>query len=41
VDLSATQGLVQAQLDSACGDKQTRLPAGLKPGASWPCAKEE
>lgn len=28
-DLSRTKGLTQAQLDLACGDANTRLPAGL------------
>ena len=28
-DLSRTQGLLQAQLDTACGDSETRLPIGL------------
>lgn len=36
-DLSAAKGLTQAQLDVACGDAKTRLPAGLKAPASWPC----
>jgi uncharacterized protein YjbI with pentapeptide repeats len=29
-DLSRAQGLTQAQLDAACGDTETRPPAGLK-----------
>ena len=41
VDLSTVVGLVQSQLDSACGNNLTKLPAGLKAPASWPCAKEE
>jgi uncharacterized protein YjbI with pentapeptide repeats len=28
-DLRRAKGLTQAQLDTACGDAQTRLPAGL------------
>jgi len=28
-DFSRAKGLTQAQLDSACGDAKTRLPAGL------------
>lgn len=28
-DFSRTKGLTQAQLDGACGDAKTRLPAGL------------
>ena len=30
-------GLAQWQIDMACGTAKTVLPAGLKPGASWPC----
>jgi uncharacterized protein YjbI with pentapeptide repeats len=41
VDLSMTLGLVQRQLDDACGDAGTKLPAGLKAPASWPCPKDE
>ena len=41
VDLSAALGLAQSQLDSACGDSQTKLPKGLKPSSSWPCPKEK
>lgn len=29
-DLSRAKGLTQAQLDLACGDAKTRLPAGLR-----------
>jgi len=29
-DLSRAIGLTQAQLDSACGDSETKVPAGLK-----------
>ena len=29
-DLTKTKGLTQAQLDQACGDKDTKVPAGLK-----------
>jgi uncharacterized protein YjbI with pentapeptide repeats len=29
-DLSRAKGLTQAQLDTACGDAKTRLPAGLR-----------
>lgn len=28
-DLTRTKGLTQAQLDAACGDAETRVPAGL------------
>lgn len=37
MDLSAATGLEQAQIDHACGDAGTKLPAGLKPGPTWPC----
>ena len=29
-DLTKVKGLTQAQLDAACGDSETRVPAGLK-----------
>lgn len=31
-DLRNARGLTQAQLDEACGDRQTRLPRGLRVG---------
>jgi len=34
-DLSRTRGLTQAQLDAACGDAETKVPAGL---AVHPCS---
>ena len=37
-DLSQALGLVQAQLEETCGDDTTKLPAGLAPPPSWPCA---
>jgi len=37
VDLSSATGLSQWQLDMACGDDKTMLPAGLKKPAQWPC----
>ena len=37
VDLSASTGLVQWQVDMACGDDKTALPAGLNKPAGWPC----
>jgi len=40
VDLSAAVGLEQGQIDIACGDGATRLPAGLSSPAAWPCAVE-
>jgi uncharacterized protein YjbI with pentapeptide repeats len=36
-DLSEVKGLVQAQLDIACGDARTRLPPGLSAPSGWPC----
>jgi uncharacterized protein YjbI with pentapeptide repeats len=36
-DLSAATGLVQWQVDMACGDDKTVLPAGLTKPAQWPC----
>ena len=41
VDLSGTRGLTQGQLEDACGDDATKLPAGLTKPATWPCAAEE
>lgn len=38
LDLSAASGLQQAQIDMACGDAATKLPAGLSVPANWPCA---
>lgn len=40
VDLSAAQGLQQWQIDLACGDDNTKLPAGINPGPDWPCGEE-
>lgn len=37
VDLSTATGLAQAQVDLACGDGTTRLPAGLAAPSTWPC----
>ncbi|WP_230172063.1 pentapeptide repeat-containing protein [Rhizobium sp. CECT 9324] len=37
VDLTGATGLTQWQVDMACGDAQTMLPAGLNKPASWPC----
>jgi uncharacterized protein YjbI with pentapeptide repeats len=37
VDLAAATGLTQWQLDMACGDAKTVLPAGLKKPKAWPC----
>ena len=40
LDLSAATGLEQAQVDLACGDDKTRLPAGLTTPSSWPCGTD-
>ncbi len=40
VDLSGVTGLEQTQLDLACGDSATILPAGLTAPARWPCSEE-
>ena len=37
VDLSTVKGLQQPQVDLACGDTKTKLPAGLTAPTSWPC----
>ena len=39
-DLSETTGLEQSQLDVACGDDATVLPAGLERPSSWPCSDD-
>jgi uncharacterized protein YjbI with pentapeptide repeats len=41
VDLAASTGLVQWQIDMACGNDKTVLPTGLKKPASWPCKFEQ
>ncbi len=40
LDLSAAQGLQQPQIDLACGDTSTKLPAGLSTPGSWPCTAD-
>jgi uncharacterized protein YjbI with pentapeptide repeats len=40
LDLSAAKGLEQAQIELACGDKDTKLPEGLTTPARWPCATD-
>jgi uncharacterized protein YjbI with pentapeptide repeats len=40
LDLSNATGLQQWQVDLACGDAQTKLPAGLTANAQWPCSDE-
>lgn len=37
VDFSTATGLTQQQVDMACGDDATVLPAGLTMPHSWPC----
>ena len=37
-DLSGVTGLTQAQVDAACGNENTVLPAGLTRPDTWPCA---
>ena len=41
LDLSKATGLEQMQIDLACGDAKTKLPAGLKAPATWPCKFED
>ena len=41
LDLSKATGLQQQQIDLACGDAKTKLPAGLKAPATWPCKFED
>jgi uncharacterized protein YjbI with pentapeptide repeats len=41
LDLSASTGLEQHQLDMACGDDKTVLPSGLTKPQSWPCADKD
>jgi uncharacterized protein YjbI with pentapeptide repeats len=36
-DLSKAKNLTQDQIDIACGDKATKLPAGLTMPTKWPC----
>jgi uncharacterized protein YjbI with pentapeptide repeats len=38
MDLTQARGLAQWQIDMACGDDKTKLPAGLAAPAGWPCA---
>lgn len=40
LDLSGARGLVQEQIDNACGDTKTTLPVGLSSPGAWPCASE-
>ena len=41
LDLSTAEGLTTAQLAEACGDAETRLPAGVARPDSWPCRSLE
>ncbi|WP_026619780.1 YjbI with pentapeptide repeats (plasmid) [Ensifer sp. WSM1721] len=41
LDLSAVTGLKQEQVDLACGDGATKLPAGLSAPAKWPCPPDD
>ena len=36
-DLSKVTRLTQDQLDLACGDDSTKLPAGVVASSEWPC----
>ena len=40
LDLSQATGLQQLQIDLACGDAATKLPAGITTPATWPCKFE-
>ena len=40
-DLSQVVGLIQAQIERACGDATTTLPPGISPPPSWPCTTVE
>ena len=37
VNLSASSGLSQEQIDAACGDDNTILPSGFARPEHWPC----
>ncbi|NVP57511.1 pentapeptide repeat-containing protein [Mycoplana rhizolycopersici] len=37
LDLTNAKGLSQEQVNLACGDGKTRLPAGLTAPSNWPC----
>jgi uncharacterized protein YjbI with pentapeptide repeats len=41
VDLSASIGIEQHQVDMACGDTQTKLPEGLTIPQTWPCPDKD
>jgi uncharacterized protein YjbI with pentapeptide repeats len=41
VDLSASIGIEQHQVDMACGDTSTKLPTGLNIPQSWPCPDKD
>ena len=41
VDLSGVKNLTQEQLELACGDSDTKLPAGLVAPSKWPCGSDD
>jgi uncharacterized protein YjbI with pentapeptide repeats len=41
VDLSTVKGLKDRQLSRACGNAETKLPAGIKMPETWPCKSIE
>lgn len=40
-DLSQTKNLTQRQLDMACGDDTTKIPASLSTPSNWPCEADD
>ncbi|MEO0910055.1 MAG: pentapeptide repeat-containing protein [Pseudomonadota bacterium] len=38
LDLSNIEGLAEWQVEMACGDKDTKLPAGISRPQNWPCS---
>ena len=40
LDLSNAKGLLQPQIDLACGDDKTKLPQGLNKPSDWPCGAD-
>jgi uncharacterized protein YjbI with pentapeptide repeats len=41
MDLSQATGLQQWQIEQACGDASTKLPAGLQTPPGWPCSPDD
>jgi len=37
MDLTAATGLTQQQIDTSCGDGDTKLPEGINAPSTWPC----